>query len=62
MLPVFGHLNPDTDAITSALVYARLLTRQGTEARAYRLGELNFETPYVLREAGLDVPELQVGS
>ncbi|WP_295822197.1 manganese-dependent inorganic pyrophosphatase [uncultured Deinococcus sp.] len=58
MLPVFGHLNPDTDAITSALVYARLLTRQGTEARAYRLGELNFETPYVLREAGLDAPEL----
>ncbi|THF84735.1 manganese-dependent inorganic pyrophosphatase [Deinococcus sp. KSM4-11] len=58
MLPVFGHLNPDTDAITSALVYARLLTRQGTEARAYRLGDLNFETPFVLREAGIDAPEL----
>ncbi|WP_104991527.1 manganese-dependent inorganic pyrophosphatase [Deinococcus sp. NW-56] len=58
MLPVFGHTNPDTDAIASALVYARLLTRQGTEARAYRLGDLNFETPYVLREAGVDAPEL----
>lgn len=58
MLPVFGHTNPDTDAITSALVYARLLTRLGTEARAYRLGELNFETPYVLREAGVKAPEL----
>ncbi|MDL2345313.1 manganese-dependent inorganic pyrophosphatase [Deinococcus sp. MIMF12] len=58
MLPVFGHTNPDTDAIASALVYARLLTRQGVEAQAYRLGELNFETPYVLREAGVAAPEL----
>ncbi|GHF62589.1 manganese-dependent inorganic pyrophosphatase [Deinococcus metalli] len=58
MLPVFGHLNPDTDAIASALVYARLLTRQGTPARAYRLGDLNFETPFVLREAGIEVPEV----
>lgn len=58
MLPVFGHSNPDTDAITSALVYARFLTRQGTEARAYRLGDLNFETPFVLAQAGVDAPEL----
>lgn len=58
MLAVFGHTNPDTDAITSALVYARLLTRQGVAARAYRLGDLNFETPFVLREAGVEAPEL----
>ncbi|WP_216329488.1 manganese-dependent inorganic pyrophosphatase [Deinococcus aestuarii] len=58
MLAVFGHTNPDTDAITSALVYARLLSRQGGEARAYRLGELNFETPFVLRGAGVEAPEL----
>ncbi|WP_293915289.1 manganese-dependent inorganic pyrophosphatase [Deinococcus sp.] len=58
MISVFGHTNPDTDAITAALVYARLLTRQGTPATAYRLGDLNFETAYVLREAGLDAPEL----
>lgn len=58
MLPVFGHLNPDTDAITSALVYARLLSRQGIEAQAFRLGELNFETPFVLGEAGIEAPAL----
>ena len=58
MLAVFGHLNPDTDAITAALVYARLLTRQGVDAQAFRLGELNFETAFVLREAGVDVPPL----
>ena len=58
MISVFGHTNPDTDAITAALVYARLLCRQGTPATAYRLGDLNFETAYVLREAGLDTPAL----
>lgn len=58
MLPVFGHLNPDTDAIVSALVYAHLLSRQGIEAQAYRLGDLNFETPFVLRGAGVDAPPL----
>ena len=58
MIAVFGHLNPDTDAITAALVYANLLTRQGRSAVAYRLGELNFETAFVLREAGVAAPEL----
>ncbi|ANE44583.1 manganese-dependent inorganic pyrophosphatase [Deinococcus puniceus] len=58
MLAVFGHLNPDTDAISAALVYARLLTRQGVEAQAYRLGDLNFETAFVLRELGIDAPPL----
>ncbi|PTA67147.1 manganese-dependent inorganic pyrophosphatase [Deinococcus arcticus] len=58
MLAVFGHQNPDTDAITAALVYARLLGRQGIDAQAYRLGEPNFETAFVLREAGVDAPPL----
>ncbi len=58
MLHVFGHQNPDTDAISAALVYASLLRRQGAEAQAFRLGELNFETPFVLREAGVDAPPL----
>lgn len=58
MIAVFGHLNPDTDAITSALVYARLLGRQGKEAAPYRLGEPNPETAFVLREAGVEAPPL----
>lgn len=58
MLAVFGHRNPDTDAISAALVYARLLSRLGTQAQAYRLGALNFETPFVLREAGVEAPPL----
>lgn len=58
MLPVFGHTNPDTDAIASALVYASLLNRQGIPAQAYRLGELNFETRYLLNLLNLNAPEL----
>ncbi|MBB6100082.1 manganese-dependent inorganic pyrophosphatase [Deinobacterium chartae] len=58
MTAVIGHRNPDTDAITSAIVYARYLSRTGREATPYRLGELNFETQYVLREAGLETPAL----
>jgi manganese-dependent inorganic pyrophosphatase len=58
MTAVFGHLNPDTDAITAALVYANLLRRQGLTATAYRLGELNFETAFVLQGAGVPVPAL----
>ncbi|AZI42527.1 manganese-dependent inorganic pyrophosphatase [Deinococcus psychrotolerans] len=58
MISVFGHLNPDTDAITAALVYAHFLTRTGTPATPYRLGELNHETAYVLREAGVNAPDL----
>ncbi|OLV19003.1 Manganese-dependent inorganic pyrophosphatase [Deinococcus marmoris] len=53
---MFGHLNPDTDAIASALVYAHLLSRQGIDAQAYRLGDLNFETPFVLQKAGVEAP------
>jgi manganese-dependent inorganic pyrophosphatase len=46
---VFGHANPDTDAVTSAMVYASFLNATGTPATAYRIGStLNPETLYVL--------------
>lgn len=57
-LPVVGHRAPDTDAVASALVYAHLLGQLGTPATAYRLGELNNETAFVLRRLSLDTPEL----
>lgn len=58
MTAVFGHQNPDTDAITSAIVYADFLRRTGVDARAYRLGELNKETRFVLASAGVEAPGL----
>jgi len=55
---VFGHKVPDTDAVCSALARAWDLNQQGFPAQAYRLGELNKETNYVLRSLGCAPPPL----
>lgn len=47
-LLVFGHQNPDTDAITSAISYAYLLRHLGEDAEAVALGTPNEETQYAL--------------
>mgnify|MGYP005749053509 CR=1 FL=1 len=53
---VFGHKNPDTDSITSALVYAELKRQLGMDAEAVRLGELNEETKFALETFGVQAP------
>lgn len=55
---VFGHKNPDTDTICSALVYADVKQQLGIDAEAVRLGNLNKETAYVLEHAGVEAPRL----
>lgn len=55
---VFGHKNPDTDTITSALVYAYLKQQIGVEAEAVRLGDPNNETAYALEKFGFEAPRL----
>ena len=55
---VFGHKNPDTDTITSAIVYAYLKQQLGVEAEAVRLGEVNNETQYALDKFGFEAPRL----
>lgn len=56
---VFGHKNPDTDAICSAIVKERLNKKAGwEEAKAVRLGNVNKETQYVLDYLGIEAPEL----
>lgn len=56
---VFGHRNPDTDAICSALAYADLLQRTTRpDAIAACCGPPNQRTEYVLRRAGLAAPRL----
>lgn len=55
---VFGHKNPDTDTITSAIVYAYLKQQIGVEAEAVRLGEVNNETKYALEKFGFEAPRL----
>ena len=45
---VFGHKNPDTDTICSAIAYAELKGKLGKDVKAVRLGEINEETKIVL--------------
>ena len=56
---IFGHKNPDTDTICSAIVKEILYKKNGCEkSKAVRLGNVNKETQYVLNYLGLEAPEL----
>jgi len=56
---VIGHVNPDTDAIASAMGYAWLLQeRDGINAIAARSGPINRQTAWVLQLLDLDPPML----
>lgn len=56
---VFGHRNPDTDAICSAIAYADYLRRTGTpEAVAACCGAANQRTEFALKQAGLSLPRI----
>ena len=55
---IFGHKNPDTDSITSALVMADFEKKIGNKAKACRLGKLNKETKYVIDYLKIEEPTL----
>ncbi|WP_319371335.1 putative manganese-dependent inorganic diphosphatase [uncultured Ilyobacter sp.] len=55
---VFGHKNPDTDSICSAIAYAELKNKLGQKSQAVRLGALSKETEFVLNHFSLEAPEL----
>ena len=56
---IFGHKNPDTDSITSALVMENLERCMGnSKAKAVRTGNVNKETQFVLNYLGMEAPEL----
>jgi manganese-dependent inorganic pyrophosphatase len=58
-LLVFGHRNPDTDAICSAIAYAEYLRQTGRpDAAAACCGPPNQRTEFVLRRAGLAPPRI----
>lgn len=55
---IFGHQNPDTDTICSALVYADLKTKVGENVEAVRLGEVGAETQFALDTFGVTAPRM----
>ncbi|AIQ11535.1 manganese-dependent inorganic pyrophosphatase [Paenibacillus durus] len=55
---IFGHKNPDTDTICSAIAYAALKKELGWDVEAVRLGEVGSETQYALDHFGVEVPRL----
>ncbi|MFS0577195.1 manganese-dependent inorganic pyrophosphatase [Sporosarcina sp. 179-K 3D1 HS] len=55
---VFGHKNPDTDSICSAISYAYLKQQLGMDAEAVRLGAVTNETAYALEYFGFEEPRL----
>jgi len=55
---IFGHKNPDTDSICSALAYADLKTRIGVDVEAVRLGSVSGETQFALDTFSTPAPRL----
>ncbi|RRD41042.1 manganese-dependent inorganic pyrophosphatase [Leptotrichia sp. OH3620_COT-345] len=55
---VFGHKNPDTDTICSAIAYAELKGKLGKDVKPVRLGEINEETKFALDYFKVEKPEL----
>ncbi|UOE92598.1 manganese-dependent inorganic pyrophosphatase [Alkalihalobacillus sp. LMS39] len=55
---VFGHKNPDTDSICSAIAYAELKKEIGVEAEPVRLGDVNGETQFALDYFNVSAPRL----
>ena len=57
---IFGHVNPDTDSICSAIVKQILNSQQEDKepCEAMRLGPINKETQYVLDYLGIPAPKL----
>ena len=50
LIHIFGHKNPDLDSYSSAYAYAQLLKQLKITAKAFKLGEENQETLFVLNK------------
>ena len=57
---IYGHINPDTDAITAPIILAEFLRQKGSNKNIVpcRLGELNKETKFILERFQVDIPQL----
>ena len=55
---IFGHKNPDTDSVASAIAFSHLKNTLGYETIPCILGDINKETQYVLNYFNLPIPRL----
>ncbi|MBP1933081.1 manganese-dependent inorganic pyrophosphatase [Ammoniphilus resinae] len=55
---IFGHQNPDTDSICSAIAYSTLKNKLGHQCEPIRLGLINPETQFVLDYFAVKAPRL----
>ncbi|MCC5910447.1 MAG: putative manganese-dependent inorganic diphosphatase [Clostridiaceae bacterium] len=55
---VFGHKNPDTDSVASAIAFSHLKNKLGFDAVPCILGEINKESSYVLEYFDMPTPQL----
>lgn len=55
---IFGHKNPDTDTICSAIAYADLKKKLGWDVEAVALGAPNGETQFALDKFGFQAPRV----
>ena len=55
---IFGHKNPDTDSVTSAIALSYLKNKQGLNTKPYILDTLNSESEFVLKYFGIETPKL----
>ncbi|MCD2256568.1 manganese-dependent inorganic pyrophosphatase [Agrilactobacillus fermenti] len=55
---IFGHQNPDTDAIVAAISYSYFQNQLGYDTEAVALGEPNDETKYVLAHFDQKAPRV----
>ena len=55
---IFGHKNPDTDTICSAIVMSDLQSKINEESEAVKLGEINKETKFALDYFKVNEPRL----
>ena len=58
MIHIFGHKNPDTDSIVSALALSHLKQSLGVECEPFRLGDVNKESKFVIDRFGFEEPKL----
>ena len=55
---VFGHKNPDTDAVSAAIAYSYLQNKLGYDTEAVALGEPNLETKFVYDHFDVKFPRV----